>query len=547
MEPPGDGARRPNRGRRRLRSLTRRTRGREAGLSPQSSTFQSILTDGAQQPVPSDQRRQPAFFTDLNLDQIVQSVTASRQEYDLTPIFYDQLHDLGSITHRHEVFRDLEKSEVSRLVGDFATKMRAVREHLDQVGKLHYKLQRQSWFLDAIGIYCRAVTDLSRDLDGAELRSRGLVAVREYVSEYAKSRGFAALLGQTERLKHDLAAIRYCVNISGNRVRVTRYDSEPDYSAEVADTFEKFKQGAVKSYLVKFYDYVDMNHVDANVLELVAQLHPDSFSALEDYCERYRESLDPTIVRFDREVQFYASYLEYMEIFRRAGLKFCYPSVSRDSKEVRDDDAFDLALADKLVARQSPVICNDFYLQDPERVFVISGPNQGGKTTFARTFGQLHYLAGLGLPVPGEGARLFLPDRLFTHFEREEDLTDLNGKLQDDLVRIHDVLDRATGDSIVILNEIFTSTTLTDAVSLGTKVLQRVIQRGLLCVCVTFVDELASLSEVTVSMVSTVVPDDPAVRTYKVIRRPADGLSYATAIAEKYQLTYQRLKERIAS
>jgi DNA mismatch repair protein MutS len=507
--------------------------------------FTSILFVQPKDGADVDRRQKPSFFADLNLDQVLESITASREEYDLEPLFYTPLRSTAAVRYRHAVFADLERPELVESVGVFAKAMRAMREHLLQAEKLYEARQKQRWFLDAVGLYCAAVRALAAELAELEPRSDGLRAFREYLTTYIGSEAFASLAAETEALHDALASVAYSVHIHGQRVNVSRYEGEADYSAEVLQTFAKFGRGPVRDYRRRLSDWPDMNHVEARILDLVARLHPDVFQTLDEYRTRHAAYLDPAIAAFDREVQFYVAYLEYTRAFREAGLHLAYPEVS-DSKEIAASEAFDLALANKLVPEGSPVVCNDFHLSAPERIIVVTGPNQGGKTTFARMFGQLHYLASLGVPVPAREAALFLADRLFAHFEKEEDVTTLRGKLDDELVRVHEILGEATSDSVIVMNESFTSTTLNDALVLGEAVLHQIIDRGSLCVYVTFVDELASLDEATVSMVGTVVPDDPATRTYKIVRKPADGLAYAAAIAEKYGLTYQSLSRRIA-
>jgi len=509
-------------------------------------TFHSILFGRTEDSIKLT-NEMPAFFVDLNLDQIVDVITAGRQEYNLKPYFYTPLNDIDAIKYRQEVMRDLENKILFENIKSFVQKMRIMREHLAQADKLYYKYQKERWFLDAVEIYCDAINCLASDLTHIDLESRGFLAFREYLTNYTNSDRFTSLLAETKKLKDDLSTVKYCLLIKGNCIKVRKYESEIDYSTEVEKTFERFKQGAVKDYRVKFSDYPEMNHVEAEILDLVAKLYPDIFLSLDNYCAKNANYLDETIAVFDREIQFYIAYLEYIAKFKRAGLKFCYPQISDKSKEVYSYEGFDLALAYKLINENSTIVCNDFYLKGKERILVVTGPNQGGKTTFARTFGQLHYLASLGCPVPGKEAQLFLFDRLFTHFEREENIKDLRGKLEDELIRIHHILNQATSNSIIIINEIFTSTTLKDAIFLSKKIMEKIIQMDLFCVWVTFIYELASISEKTVSMVSTVVPENPALRTYKILRKPPDGLSYAISIAEKYRLTYDFIKERIKS
>ena len=508
-------------------------------------TFRSILFVEPGEGVDSDEAVQPACFADLNLDQIVHSITASKAEYNLKPFFHRPLTDIDGISYRHEVMRDLEDAVLLGHIRAFAKGMLGMREYRAQATKLHYRYQKEQLFVDAVRTYCHAVAELTRNLSCSSSTSRGLTGFRDYLADYLASERFKSLLEETKALYSDLSEVAYCIHIKSSRVTVRTYEGEPDYSEDVEETFRKFRQGAPKDYRVEYSDALFMNHVEAQILACVARLYPELFDRLDAYCEKHADYLDKTIAAFDREIQFYLAYIEYIGPLKQAGLNFSLPRLSKTDKRIQAVETFDLALASKLRFEGSTVVTNDFELAGKERIFLVSGPNQGGKTTFSRLFGQLHYLASLGYPVPGRETRLFLPDAVLTHYEKEESIETHRGKLEDDLVRIHRILDQATANSIVILNEIFNSTTAADALFLSREVLQRLIRLDVLCVCVTFLDELTSLGDTVVSMVSAIVPDNPAQRTYKIERRPADGRAYAIAIAEKYGLTYRRLKERI--
>lgn len=509
-------------------------------------SFQSILFIKTADSRYNDTRKTnaPDFFADLNLDQVIAAITAGKEEYNLRPFYYSGPVDLETIDYRQQVMQDLENEALFDRIRSFAENMRKVREQLAQVEKLYYKYQKERLFLDVMELYCETVNALTADLSRIDILSRGLIDFWSYLKAYIQSDRFRSLVSETKEIITELSSVQYGIHIDGLRVQVREYRSETDYSVEVEETFAKFKQGAVKNYLSKLEHSSSMNDVEARILDGVVQLYPDYFSHLDHFYEEHLHFQDEAITTFDREIQFYVAYVDYMSLFKKAGLTFCYPRVSATNRTVYNYEGFDLALAGNLIRENSPVVVNDFFLKEKERILVVSGPNQGGKTTFARTFGQLHYLAGLGCPVPGREARLFLYDRLFTHFEREENIRNLRGKLQDELVRIHDILEQATPDSIIIINEIFTSTTLQDQIFLSKKVMERIAALDLLGVWVTFIDELASSGEQTVSMVSSVVPENPAMRTYKITRKPADGLAYALSIAEKYRLTYACLKER---
>lgn len=509
--------------------------------------FWSILYGDAEPLVGGGPAEQPDSFPDLNLDQVVDALTRKREEYDLRPFLFTPLHSLEQVIYRQGVLRGLRQGSLADCVRGFASGMRTVRSKLSGSAQIRYTYQRASWILDAAAVYCDIVQRFARDLECEAPGGEGWSGLRRYVDAYVTSAAFGTLVEETTDLRQRLAGIVYNLGIRGGTVTVSRYEGEDDYSAEVSATFAKFRQGAPREHLIRTATYPDMNHVEAAVVDRVARLFPDVFALLHAFPERHSGFVDHTLAVFDREVQFYLAYLELTEPLRAAGLPMCTPTVLFGDGDVLVEEAFDLALAVQFVERGELVVCNDVALSGAERILVVTGPNQGGKTTFARMVGQLPYLAGLGLDVPGTTAKVPLVDRVVTQFERGENMDDLSGKLSDDLRLIHGALEEVTERSVVVVNEIFTSTTLDDARFLGREILERLSARGCLAVYVTFVDELASLGPAVVSMVSTVDPQDVSRRTFKVVRRPADGLAYADVLAAKYGLTPDRLMARLQS
>lgn len=513
--------------------------------------FHSILFETPEDGPPSGDVGEPDFFGDLNLDQFVSEATRGFDEYRLTPFFHTELNRESAVIYRHEVMQDVDDPDLLLAIQAFALAMRKTRACLGEAQRLYYPRQKQWWFLEATSRYVKGVQAFCEALRAAKPRSSGLSAFSAWLIGYVDSGPgsgpFTQLCHDIDEVRDALAAVRYCIHLDGSAVTVLNYDDEEDYGTYVLEIFERFKQGEVKDHSVEQKDWPEMNHVEAHILDFVAELNPQPFYLLDGFCSRHADFIDTTIAAFDREIQFYIAWRSYIQSCRDSGLPFSYPVVSGTTKAVRCEGTFDLVLAHKLCADKIAVVCNDLYLEGPERIFVVSGPNNGGKTTFARTFGQLHFLAKLGCPVPGRNSHLFLYDRLHAHFEREENTLDLRGKLQDDLMRMHAILRASTPRSIILMNEIFSSTTLADALFLCRRIIGEIMALDALCVCVTFIEELARLGPQTVSMVSEINPGNPSVRTFRVRRRPADGRAYALSVAEQYGLTAERLKERLAS
>ena len=492
----------------------------------------------------------PESLNDLRLNQLFGYIFDEKYEYELEEFFYTQIKNPDVISYRQEVMKDLLKEDIRKEIKIFSEKTGVLKKKMDNIREgLNKKFVKEKNFLirgsmlEASWVYTSAIIDLAHTLGSLPIESKGLLDFKKYLMEYVKEESFIKLNEEVKRVRNIFNEIHYNLYIKGGAMSIYKYDSEESLTDEITTLFEKFQQDDGKRNLPKLKPEPYFEEMENNVLVMLDKVYPKEFKELEKFCQEFKDFDNPILLKFAREIQFYLSWYEITENIRNNGMPFTTPSVSLSKEEMFANDFYDVMLA---FNTNGTIISNSISLKTPEHILVITGPNQGGKTTFARSFGQLHYLASLGLDTPGSSAKVFLCDQVLSHFEVEETIETLNGKLQDELERLYVLKEKATSNSVILINEIFASTTTSDAIKLGSHMMEWLENLGAIAVVVTFLDELATHSNHVVSLMTEVKSKLDHTRTYKIVRKAPDGHAYAMDIANKYGLSKDDLDRRLS-
>ena len=487
------------------------------------------------------------FYNDLNLAPILKEISRQYKEIDFKPIYYTMLTDEENINYRLDIFKDLAKENIRVKVATFANRLYLLlQEYKKYISIEKPNYNDKAIFLDMVHNYIDIANEFINGIEKVEYEAEGIKNLYNYVKSELTNEYFTGLIADLNTLDEHIQNVKYCLFLNEGYIHVAKPEAQEstfteDINKKLARLISNDKPMEIQIKQSSLSD-----NIKKNILSNLALIYEDEFNELNKFVKNYTNFIPQCLFDLPRDVFFYLTYMGFMDKIKSMGLKFCIPTVSTKNKEMEIYDTYDLALAYSFLYTKKSIVPNEFYLKNQERTIIISGPNQGGKTTFARMFGQLAYLASLGLMVPGTSAKLYAPDQIFTHFEVEESIIKASGKLNMELIRLKDIMDKATSRSILILNEIFASTSIVDGIELGKRFLDQVKQRDIICVFVTFLDDLSRYNETIVSMISTVIPEAPEVRTLKLLRKEADGLAYADAIAKKYSLDYFDVKRRLS-
>lgn len=483
-----------------------------------------------------------AFYLDLNLLQIIERAIANwgvgvKKYYMYLP------ESAEETAYRRAVYGDVKKDAVYEALVAYTKQLAGVAELRREKEATTSPMRRTIWRIRETEAYCNAYETLARALEQADLASDGMIRFRGILQSILAGEEYLSMRKQTSRLLGEIRALRFVVTYDRERMSVELREL-PERGAydEWLDSVSGVTAGASSLLQNPFKADPGVTEMEQACVNILMKKKPEFFRELKAIAENETDCRRQELTRFEQEILFYLSFATLQRDMEKAGFAFATPDTD-ENKRMEATGLYDLALA--LASRTSgkTVIPNDFYYGEGDRFFVLTGPNQGGKTTFARSLGQLVYFSMMGLDVPAKAACVHFFPSIQTHFSVEESIETGRGKLMEELVRLAPMMGTHRQGSFVVINELFTTAANYDAQIMGKRVLDHFVGLGCMGIYVTHIKELADERKGVVSLRAML--NDCGIQTFEIRRGEAEDTACAINQVNKYRLTYEQLKERL--
>ena len=258
------------------------------------------------------------------------------------------------------------------------------------------------------------------------------------------------------------------------------------------------------------------------------------------------------LLRLLPEIEFVSRAAELERRLLSAGYPLCAPALYNMEEQVFA--AKGLYNPDVALRIDGEIVANDLVFDENARLYVLTGPNRGGKSVITCALGLSVAMAMLGMRVPAKELALSPVDAIFTHFPTGADDTIDKGRLGEECARLREILDDVTENSLILLDESLSSTGAYEASFIAAELLSGFSLIGCRGIFSTHLHELAArvteINERTKPLGgkpldSLVAGMEEGRRSFLIERKSPDGKSYATDIAEKYGLSFDSIRDHL--
>lgn len=476
--------------------------------------------------------------------------------------------DSTVIEYRLETFNDmLENPQISEILSSLVPILEDIME-----------LRRLESEADSSETYLSSLTEIELYISCIDLLNNGFSAIRENIksksfsifsdriTELAQSDYYKELNKKlselTERVR-EIKSITVGVNLDAQL--------RPKNAGVLSVNSEQFKSGDVLEKILRFNFKDDEFTCIAELIPFGKKQNENQKAALafafnSAINEVYKSSLhswkkiiksyvlDNTNFLLDLlgEFEFVVKATNALKHLQQKGCSLCVPKIApMKERAFKATSLYNPCVAVKI---DEEIVANDIVFDENATIYVLTGPNRGGKSVVTCAVGIAQAMFQLGMFVPANNAVISPVNTILTHFPTGAEDTIDKGRLGEECARLNEILHSITSESLVLLDESLSSTGSYEASYIAGEVLKGLSMYGCRCIFSTHLHELAAeIDNINTQMEHTggtridtlVAGIEEGQRSFKIIRAKPDGKSYARDIANKYGLSYENIIKNI--
>ena len=405
--------------------------------------------------------------------------------------------------------------------------------------------------LRELSVYVTVIEDIFGQLKSNDISSAGLISLRDSLEKIITDEKFSIAKEDIKTMLADLSVARGAII----GVNLT-----PDLSIEDVTAIE-FVPNRIRSA----YNLVDValtTKINSPVSKMKYKQNDPLLAAitpkLEKHLKKQYAEIKRTLAKYTNydsrfltemfgSLTFYLKTAEIGRKLQNRGYEITFPEIG-DSSEGRlaAKDFYNIRLA---IKGEENIVKNDFAFTDDERIFILTGPNRGGKTILEQGLGLMSVMMSLGMFVTAGSCAGRPFTNILTHYPIDENLTINYGRLGEEAIRIKELVKAADEDTLLLFNETFSTTSATDGLYLSKELIHVLKERGAFVIFNTHIHDLAkSISEMDgwagkSKVISIVMERKNDENTFILKRAEPDTTSFAKDIAVKYGITYEQMTE----
>ncbi len=476
--------------------------------------------------------------------------------------------DAAVIKHRQEIFEDmLAFPEISATLN----KLIPVLTDILELRRLEADTGDTESYLESITeieLYISGISTLNAGLSPIKdkLKSTSLRTLAFRIFELAESDYYKELnikLAELTNRVRDIRSVTIGVNLDAQlrpaSAGVLSINPEPFRSGDVLEkilrlNFKDDEYTCIAS-LVPFGKKQSENQKTALALAFnsaINDVYKQSLRSWKKIVQSYVLENTDFLLGLMPEIEFLVKGTAFLRALRERGLSLCKPQIIEGERMFDAVGLYNPCVALKV---DYEIVTNDIQMdKDNALIYVLTGPNRGGKSVITCAIGLSQAMLQLGMFVPADSASISIADGIFTHFPTGADDTIDKGRLGEECARLGEIFERISADSLVLLDESLSSTGSFEASYIAAEVLAGLSVVGCRTLFSTHLHELAAaidgINERTAPeggcTIDTLVAGiAEGRRSFKIYRQKPDGKSYARDIADKYGLSYESITKKI--